>query len=706
MENKISMQREASLKKEGGSMSDQPHTESNPESQPSSSNDEVRIGVYTCYCGGNISDVVECEKVAQALSKLPNVVVSRTNMSMCSDAGQAMIEDDIKTKNLNRVIIGACAPSLHEKTFRSTVARAGLNPYLYHHIGIREQDSWVHKNDPEGATQKAIQLMAAGLGKSRLLAPLEAIKLDAEKHALVIGGGVAGLRSALDIARNGIQVTLIEKSPFLGGRMAQLETVFPTEESARESLHKLIDEVLAHQNITVHTMAQLESINGYVGDFRITIRQDSRGVTDELAEAAIAATSVEVADDFNYGLTKRKLIYKAYPGCYPSTPAVDWENCPDDILELNVNEHKMVLKNDPKTFELKVGAIVMATGFNPYEPREGEYGYREIPEVITLAQFIRLLALLKEGKELEWNGHPVRDISLIHCVGSRQIDGINEPQADGQINPYCSRVCCTAALHTMNLVKERFPDTNIFELYQDIRTYGRGHETYYTEALENMIRFVRYTGTELPEISKAPEGDAHPVLVKVIDHLTWGEEIEIPADLVVLVGGVMPRQIDDLIKNLKISPGTDRFLLEVHPKLRPVETAVPGVILAGTAQGPMNIQESCASAAAAAAKVLILLGKGIVELEPFVAWVNPELCEGSGECIEVCCYEDAIALETFSENGMEYKKAIITPANCVGCGACVSACPTHAIDVQGWTLRQYEAMVDAIAADLQIEVEA
>jgi heterodisulfide reductase subunit A len=699
------MQKKASPKKEGGFMSEQPNLEPKAENQPSPQNEEIRIGVYTCYCGGNISDVVECEKVAQALSQLPNVVVSRTNMSMCSDAGQAMIEDDIKTKNLNRVIIGACAPSLHEKTFRSTVARAGLNPYLYHHIGIREQDSWVHKNDHEGATQKAIQLMAAGLGKSRLLEPLESIKLDAEKHALVIGGGVAGLRCALDIARSGIEVTLIEKSPFLGGRMAQLETIFPTEEAARDSLHKLIEEVLAQPNISVHTMAQLESVSGYVGDFRITIRQESRGVTDENAEAAMAACTLEVADDFNYGLTKRKVIYQAYPGCYPSTPAVDWANCSNGKLELNLNGKTVTLENKPKTFDLKIGAIVMATGFNPYEPNNGEYGYGEIPEVITLAQLIRLLALLEEGEELTWNGHSVRDIALIHCVGSRQIDGINEPQTDGQINPYCSRVCCTAALHTMNLVKARFPDKNIFELYQDIRTYGRGHETYYIEALENMIRFVRYTGTELPEISKAPEGDTHPVLVKVTDHLTWGEEIEIPADLVVLVGGVMPRQIDDLIKNLKISPGTDRFLLEVHPKLRPVETAVPGVILAGTAQGPMNIQESCASAAAAAAKVLILLGQGIVELEPFVAWVNPERCEGSGECVEVCCYEDAIALETFSENGVEYKKAVITPANCVGCGACVSACPTHAIDVQGWTLRQYEAMVDAIAADLPMEVE-
>ena len=688
-------------------MPEKDKVDNNSEAQPSAQSEEIRIGVYTCYCGGNISDVVECEKVAKALSDKPNVVASRTHMSMCSDAGQAMIEDDIKNNNVNRVIIGACAPSLHEKTFRATVERAGLNPYLYHHVGLREQDSWIHGDDHEGATEKAVRLMTTGLAKARLLKQLDSIKLVAEKHALVIGGGVAGLRSALDIARSGIQVTLIEKSPFLGGRMAQLETLFPTEEQARDTLHTLIEQVTAHPKITVHTLAQLVDVSGYVGDFRIKIQQDSRGVTDETADAAIAACEQEVADDYNYGLTKRKVIYRAYPGCYPSTPAVDWANCPNGKLKLKVDGQNLTLENEPKIFELKVGAFVMATGFNPYAPREGEYGYGEIPEVITLAQLIRLLTLVEDGQELEWNGRTIRDVALIHCVGSRQIDGVNEPQEDGQVNPYCSRVCCTASLHMLNILHERFPNINLFDIYQDIRTYGRGHETYYSEALENMVRFVRVTGNSLPEVASAPPDDTHPVLVKAIDYLTQGLELEIPVDLVVLAGGVMPRQIDDLIKMLKISPGTDRFLLEVHPKLRPVETAVPGVVLAGTAQGPMNIQESCASAAAAASKVVILLGQGLVELEPFVAWVNPELCTGSGECVEVCSYEDAIALETFTDNGKQVTKAIVTPANCVGCGACVSACPNQAVDVQGWTLKQYESMVDAIVADLpEIEVVA
>jgi len=673
--------------------------EDNQNSDTTQNEDEIRIGVYTCYCGGNISDVVQCEKVAKAVGREENVVVTRTNMSMCSDAGQAMIEDDIAKHGLNRVIVGACAPSLHEQTFRGTVTRAGLNPYLYHHVGIREQDSWVHHDDPEGATRKAIRLLSAGVAKSRLLEPLESIRLDAEKHALVIGGGVAGLRAAWDIARRGLRVTLLEKTPFLGGRMAQLETMFPTGESAREALHKLIEDVVAHPLITIFTQAELVGMFGYVGNYQARILQHSRGVSDDIADAAMEACQIEIPDAYNHDLTDRKVIYRAYPGCYPATPAVDWENCPDGRLELEIDSRKMTLEDKPKEFELTFGAVVVATGFNLYEPYQGEYGYGELPEVMTLPQFIRFLAIHEGDNELSWNGHPIANVAMIHCVGSRQFEGINQPQPDGNVNNYCSRICCTATLHAANELKERLPDVNIFDVYEDIRTYGRGHEEYYTEASANKVRFLRFHDDELPEVVAAPEGEAHPVIVKVKDYLTWGEELEIPADLVVLAVGIMPRKIDDLIKMLKISPGTDRFLLEVHPKLRPVETAVPGIVLAGSAQGPMNIQESVAASSAAAAKVSVLLSSGRVELEPFVARVNLDRCDGTGTCVEVCQYEDAIVLETMTIDGKEVQRAVVTPANCVGCGVCVGACPTRALDVQGWTIDQYEAMVDAIALE-------
>ncbi len=667
--------------------------------------DEPRIAVYICYCGGNISDVVQCEQVAKALSQQPNVVITRTNMSMCSDAAQAMVEEDIRKLSVNRVVIGACAPALHEQTFRGTVSRAGLNPYFYHHVGLREQASWVHHDDSSGATEKAIRLMMAGIAKARLLEPLEPIKLDAKQHALIIGGGVAGLRSAWDIARRGIKVSLIEKSPFLGGHMAQLESVFPTGESARALLGKLIEKVVSHPNITVYTSAELVGVKGYVGDFQVQIRQQSRGISDDIAEAALQAPLPEVPDEFNYGLTQRKLIYRAYPGAYPAAPAVDWYNCPDGHLEVEINGQFVILENAPKTFDLDVGAILVASGFRPSEPRYGEYGYGELPEVITLPQLIRLLALQKSGDKLIWNGHPVNNVAMIHCVGSRQIEGIHEPQPDGQVNNYCSRVCCTATLQAANELHKRFPHIHIFDIYEDIRTYGRGHEDYYIEASFNKVRFLRFHVDEMPTVIHASKGEQRPVLVQVKDYLTKGQEIEVPVDLVVLAVGMMPNPIDDIIRMLKVSPGTDRFLLEVHPKLRPVETAVPGIVLAGTAQGPMNIQESCAAASAAAAKVAVLLGQGRVELEPFIARVDPDRCTGSGQCVEVCCYQDAITMETVSSNGHKIRRAVVTPANCAGCGVCVSVCPNRAIDIQGWTLDQYEAMVDAIAADLP-EMEA
>jgi heterodisulfide reductase subunit A len=668
--------------------------------------DDVRIGVYVCYCGGNISDVIDCDAVADVLRDLPNVVVARTDMSMCSDAGQAMIEADIKEHGVNRVIVGACAPSLHERTFRGTVARAGLNPYLYHHVGLREQDSWVHSPNPAQATRKAIRLMQAGIAKARLLQPLDPIVLDAEQHALVIGGGVAGLRAAWDIARRGIRVTLIEKTPFLGGHMAQLESTFPADADARTELRSLIERVVDHPLIEVITNAELTGVRGYVGDFEVEITRQSRGVDERFIhfEQAEAACPVVIPDEHNYGLTTRKAIYRAYPDAYPNTPAIDWEHCDGCGECLKANGTGLTLENTPEIIRLKVGAFVVATGFRPYEPRQGEFGSGQYPEVLTLPQMIRLLALADDDGPLTWQGREVRNVALIHCVGSREIPGVHEPQSDGVVNDYCSRVCCTATLHVANELRERYPAINLFDMYEDIRTYGRGHEAIYTEASENQVRFLRFHGDDRPEVLSDPTGDS-PLLVHMRDHLTWGEEIDIPADLVVLATGMLPNPVDDIINLLKISAGTDRFLLEVHPKLQPVETAVPGVILAGSAQGPMNIQEACAAASAAAAKVAVLLSQGEVELEPFVARVDPDRCDGSGECVAVCAYEDAITLETLHVNGQVIQRAVVTPANCVGCGVCVSACPNRAIDVQGWTLDQYEAMVDAIAADLpELEV--
>lgn len=647
--------------------------------------EEPRVGVYVCECGGNISDVVQCQQVARVLGKLPNVVAWHSFMFMCSDPGQKLIMDDIKEKGVNRVVVGACSIFLHEQTFRRTVSSAGLNPYLYYHIGLREQDSWVHHGHPKEATEKAIRMMAAGVAKARHMHPLDPVKLPAGKHALVIGGGVAGLRAALDIARRGLRVILVEKSHYLGGRMAQWERVFPTNEEARVLLKRLIDRVLAEPNITIHTGAQVVNAKGYVGNFHVHIRQQPRGVRGPFPneEQAIAVCPIKRRREFDYGLSTRKALYRAYTGCTPESLVIDWEHCTKCGECVKVAPEGMInLDEEPHEFDIDVGAVVIATGFRPYEPFYGEMGWKEFPEVITLPQLHRLLDTEgPSGGKFYWNGHPVRDVAIIHCAGSRQIEGVHQAQPDGNVNNYCSRVCCTASLSAATLIRQKFPEAKVYNIYEDIRTYGRGHEDYYREASKEQVTFLRYFAEEIPEVERAPEGAERPLLVKVRDHLTWGDEIELPVDLVVLAVGIMPNPIDDLIEMFKVSPGSDRFLLEVHPKLRPVETAVTGVVLAGTAQGPMNIQESCAAAEAAASKVTILLGTGQVELEPYVARVDPERCQGAGECVKYCPQEDAIHLETFSENGATFQRAVVTPANCNGCGVCVAVCPNRAIDV-------------------------
>jgi len=461
---------------------------------------------------------------------------------------------------------------------------------------------------------------------------------------------------------------------------------------------ELIDKVVAHPAIQIFTQAEVTGLSGYVGNFSVEIKQHARGLTEENALSLMDACEQFVPNDYDFGLTNRKVIYQPYPGCYPPLPAVDWEHY--DGQPISVNGKQVQLIDEVTSHQVEAGAIILATGFNPYEPGQGEYGYGEIPEVVTMPKVIRMLGSLKHDEPLTINGHAVRDVVLIHCVGSRQIDGIDSPQPDGQVNDYCSRVCCTASLHTALELRKRYSKLNLYELYQDIRTYGRGHEEIYRKAQDATVRFLRYHGEEKPTVTTAPKGDSHPVLVTVKDYLSYGEELEIPADLVILAVGMMPRQIDDLVNMLKVSRGVDRFLLEAHPKLRPVEMAVRGILLAGTAQGPMNIQESLLAASAAAAKAASLLGQGGVDLPPFVAHVDEAKCNGNGSCVEACPEEGAIMMQTLVEDGREIQRPVITPAYCTGCGACVGVCPNRAIDVQAWTLDQYEAMIDALTMQI------
>jgi len=623
---------------------------------------EQKVGVYICHCGGNISDHVDVQQLKENVKKIPGVSTAHTNMFMCSDPGQELIQQDIKSGKINRVVVASCAPSLHELTFRGAIKRADMNPYLYEHANIREQVSWVH--DGEKATAKASRLVAAAIAKTKKQEALEPIRVAAKRHALVLGGGVAGLRAAIDLSRRGIEVVLVEKSPFLGGWTANLDKLVPTGEKAGDLVRQLAEAVLADPNITVLSCAEVERSEGYVGNFSITVSRRPPRDEMDLAKLDLAASRRADAGDFI-----------PFAGIFAGpVPAAT-----EEIV-------------------LETGAIVFATGFTPYVPWNGEYGFKENAEVITLPDLIRTMAESPSGGEkLQIGGRKIERVALIHCVGSRQIPGLHEADAEGNLNEYCSRNCCSATLQAASEIRERYPETRVFEYYRDIRTYGRGQEEYYERASKNQVIFLRFEPEDPPLVERTP-GAKHPLRVKVKDMLTFGEIVEAEVDLVVLAVGMQPGNISHLVEMMKLPVGADRFLLEVHPKLRPVELANTGILLAGTCQAPMDVTEACNAAQAASAKASILLTKGFVELDPFVADVNLDRCSGRGACQEACPIEGAIQLVEMQVEGQTVKRAQVNAALCTGCGTCVAACADNAIDVKGWKLEQYEAMVDAIVA--------
>ncbi|MFH2219698.1 MAG: CoB--CoM heterodisulfide reductase iron-sulfur subunit A family protein [Pseudomonadota bacterium] len=624
-----------------------------------------RVGVYICYCGGNISDHVDVEALCEKAKSLPGVAVSRTNMFMCSDPGQEMIVADLKSGAVDRVVVASCAPSLHESTFRNAISRAGGNPYVYEHANIREQVSWVHHGD--AATSKATRLVAAATAKARLLKPLEQIRVEARQHATVIGGGIAGLRAAKDIADKGISVVLIEKSPFLGGRGSQLDRIAPTGEKAGELISQLAGQVLNHPLITLYTVASVENIEGYVGNFNLRIKPSPASSDGDNERRERFEAHEKVVAEFI-----------PFVGVYPGDSAAVRDET-----------------------ELETGAIVMATGFKPYTPNAKEYGFEEFNEVMTLPDFIRHSAESNAGgNTLKINDRNIRSLAMVHCVGSRMIPGIHPEDASGKLNEYCSRTCCTATLNAANRIRENYPGTRVFEFYRDIRTYGRGQEELYDQASKNGVVFLRFEADDAPEVVNSGHSTNFPLLVRVKDTLTFGEEVEVPVDLVVLSTGMEPNDVSEIVGMMKLPVGADRFLLEVHPKLRPVEMAVAGVFLAGTCQAPMDIGESCCGAAAAAVKASVLLDRGYVELDPFVAEVDVSKCRGTGACVDACLNEGALNLVEMEIEGQRVRRAQVSPALCLGCGACVAVCPEKAIDLNGWALNQYEAMVDMIVSDI------
>ncbi|RLI82751.1 CoB--CoM heterodisulfide reductase iron-sulfur subunit A family protein [Archaeoglobales archaeon] len=625
--------------------------------------ERTKIGVYVCHCGGNISDYVDVKKVVDAIKDIPNVAIARDFVFMCSEAGQELIKEDIKNLNLDGVVVASCSPHLHEKTFRDAAKEAGLNPYLLEHVCIREHCSWVHTDNVEEATRKAIWLVKTGIAKVILARELYPIRLEMKPEAIVVGGGIAGMRCAIDLARAGITVHLIEKSPFLGGRVSQIYKLYPGGKSGKEIVKELVEQIKANPNIKVYTNAEILSASGALGEFNVRVKVKPRYARD-VGDDVIAKCPVEVPDEFNYGLTTRKAIYKL-DFSYPDLPVIDIENC-NKCGECNPN-----FDEQPETFDLSGSLIILATGFKPYEPKEGEFGYKVYKNVITLPVFERLLEL-SEGT-LKYNGNEINSIAFIYCVGSR-----NEE------HEYCSRYCCVASLNASLAALEKFSNLRIYHIYRDIRAYGK-YESYYETAGRNRVLFVKFD----PESPPSVEEVNGKLVIKVKDLLTFGEEIEIPVDLVVLSVGMEPEQ-SEIFTMLRVPFSRDGFLQEVHPKLRPVETAIGGILVAGACQSPKDTVETTASASAAAAKASTYLVKGFTELEPFIAEIDPDKCDGCGECVSEC---------PVGAINIKDGKAIVTEALCKGCGACGAVCPNEAINLRGYYYDQFRKMIEAAGRD-------
>ncbi len=564
----------------------------------------ARVGVYICHCGINISNTVDVEVVTQFAQKLPDVIIARNYPYMCSDPGQALIKKDIKDLGLNKVVVASCSPRMHEVTFRSAVEEAGLNPYCFEMANIREQCSWVHGKGIE-TTEKAMQLVAAAVAKASLLKPLEEKESEVTLAALVIGGGIAGIQAALDIAEAGYQVYLVEKEPHLGGNMAKLDRTFPTLESAADLLAQRIGEIHEHPNVELMTFSQIVEVKGYIGHFEVKVRK----------------------------------------------------------------------KREEEIVELEVGIIIVATGFEPFDPRlKPEFGYQVYEDVITGPEFERLSSPSgpTQGR-IQINGKEPEDVVFIKCVGSRDKNLGNE---------YCSRVCCMYTAKQAYLVKEQLPEARVTIFYTDVRAFGKGFEEFCDRVRGEGVIYRRGNASEVYR-----RGDK--LIVRAEDTLL-GQALEVEADLVVLATGLVPRgdswEVADL---LKLSHSADGFFLEAHPKLRPVDTAIEGLFLAGCCQGPKDISDTVAQAKAAASSALIPLSRGKVKVKSVVSVVDEQICSGCGICERVCAYS-ALSLHEW--------KGIMTVNDvlCQGCGACAAACPCGAITLSHFTHDQILAQLEAL----------
>jgi len=687
-----------------------------------------KIGVYICHCGENIAGAVNIEEVKKFAEKLPDVVVVKDYLFMCSDPGQEIIKEDIRKGIVDRVVVAACTPRTHEPIFRRACEDAGLNKYYFEMANIRDQCSWAHWHEKDKATEKAKQLIAAAVAKARLLEPLEDRYIELNRNVLVIGGGIAGIFAALDLANAGFKVYLVEKSPSIGGNMAKLDKTFPTNDCSACILTPLMVEVANHPNIELLTYSEVESVEGTVGNFKVKVRKKQTWVDWEKCTGCGACLDVcppkaRVPDEFNEGLSLRGAIYIPFPQAVPKKAVIDIEACVNCAGRKFGTEPKRKKTGEPilapcekvcptgaadrtkprdpngEIVELNVGAIIVATGYRVMDKKHFKEYAPDSPNVITALQMERLISAtgptegklivpadipkylewkkkVKKGEKAELNVRKPHVITFISCVGSR----------DDRYHSYCSKVCCMYMLKQAMILKEKYPDLDIYIFFIDIRTPGKDFDEYYMRCRKLGIKIIK---GKVGGVQRLPD---ERLLVKGYD-ADIGKPVELISDIVVLATAIEPNpDLIELARKLGINVGAEGFLRERHTKLYPVDTMTEGVFICGCAQGPKDIPESVAQAKAAAASVMSLLGPGKMKVEPLISEVNQEMCSGCGICVPLCPYG---AIELAEYNGKV--RAKINEAKCKGCGVCAAACPSKAISLHGFTYEQVLAQIRTLA---------
>ncbi|MBE2220466.1 MAG: CoB--CoM heterodisulfide reductase iron-sulfur subunit A family protein [Anaerolineae bacterium] len=654
---------------------------------------QERIGVYVCHCGSNIAGTVDVEELtawAGEALRHRGVVVARDYKFMCSSLGQDLIAKDIKEDALTRVVVAACSPHLHEATFRKACADAGMNPYLCELVSIREQVSWVH-TDKAAATAKAKAVISGGVERVIHHAPLEPMSVPINPATLVVGGGIAGIQAAMEIADSGFHVYLVEREPSIGGHMAQFDKTFPTLDCAACILTPKMVSIGSHPHITLLTYSEVEQVDGYVGNFNVTVRKKASYVNSDLCTGCSVCEEKcpkSVIDPvFEAGLGYRKAIYRSFPQAVPKFPVIDADNCiyfdtgKCKACEIHCEAGAIDFEQEDQILELNVGNIILATGYDLFDARrETQYGYGRLANVFTSLEFERLTnaagptngnIVLRDGETTP------KSVGIIHCVGSR----------DRKFNNYCSVICCMQSLKFAHLVKER-TGAEVFNFYIDMRTAYKEYDEFYQRVLSEGVHFIRGRVAEVTDVSNTPEEEDK--LVIQIEDTRIGRQRRIPVDMVILSAALEPRHdSDEVAHQFGISCSVNGWFIEKHPKLDPVATMTEGIYIAGCAQGPKDIPSTVTQGAAAAARVLGRIQQKEMALEPIRAEVTEALCSGCRICNNLCPYT-AIVFDEAKE------VSVINAALCQGCGTCVAACPSNAISGTQFSNEQVMAQLHGL----------